>query len=84
MNKQVCELCMDYLFGLITKQQLKKAQPMRIQEIEQLLANGYFIKNCKLYVYGLTKGLELECGVQDKHKPFLNFPHFSQKTDFFK
>lgn len=71
MNKQVCELCMDYLFGLITKQQLKKAQSTRIQEVEQLLANGYFIKNCKLYVYGLTKGLELECGVQDKHKPFL-------------
>ena len=71
MDRQICELCMDYLFGLITKQQLKTAQPGRKQQIEQLLADGYFIKNCKLYVYGLTKGLELECDIRDCDKKVL-------------
>ena len=69
MDRQICELCMDYLFGLITKQQLKNAYNKK--QVEQLLCDGYFIKNCKLYVYGLTKGVELECDIRDCDKKML-------------
>lgn len=54
--KYVLVLCFKYIFGLINKRQLKRALTPKDRTIaESLLADGYFLKNCKLYAYKILK-----------------------------
>ena len=48
--------CLKYAFGLIHKKALEKTlYKHEISGARKLLSNGYFLKNCKLYVYKILK-----------------------------
>lgn len=47
--------CLNYIFGRIDKYELKRLCGEEYHLANQLVKNGYFLKNCKLYFYWLLK-----------------------------
>ena len=50
--KRVLIYCLQYIFGLHNKHVIRKAlTPKEFELANKLLVDGYFLKNCKLYIY---------------------------------
>lgn len=50
--KRILINCLQYIFGLQNKHAVRKAlTPKEFELANKLLADGYFLKNCKLYLY---------------------------------
>lgn len=54
--KRVLVLCLKYIFGLVDKRFINKEVSAKEKAaVAKLLADGYFLKNCKLYTYKVLK-----------------------------
>ena len=54
--KRILVMCLRYVFGLINKRQINKEVSLKERKVvDQILSDGYFLKNCKLYTYKVLK-----------------------------
>lgn len=54
--KRILVMCLRYVFGLINKRQINKEVSLKERRVvDQILSDGYFLKNCKLYTYKVLK-----------------------------